>query len=197
MMDKSELQRQMGFLMEIDKLKTVLRRAYISDSSRRENSAEHSWHMAMAAMVLAEYSVEKVDISKVIKMALVHDIVEVDAGDISIYLRKDDPGVAERERNAAKRIFGLLPPRQQEQFLAIQAEFDEGTTPEARFARALDRLLPVTLNYVTQGKTWREGGTTYEQVIGVNQRIKEASPDLWEHELSMINESVEKGYLRK
>ena len=194
-MDKNELKRQMDFLIEIDKLKTVLRRAYISDSSRRENSAERSWHMAMAAMVLAEHSPERVDVNRVVKMVLVHDIVEIDAGDIAIYLRQSDPTVADRERQAAKRIFGLLPPEQGREFLALHGEFEEQKTPEARLARALDRLLPVTLNYVTHGKTWKDLGVTYEQVWEVNHQAMEAFPQLWEYALSLINESVEKGYL--
>jgi putative hydrolase of HD superfamily len=187
----------MDFLIEIDKLKTVLRRAYITDSSRRENSAEHSWHMAMMAMTLAEHCPEGLDVNRTIRMALVHDIAEIDAGDVSVYLRQSDPAIAERERLGAKRIFGLLPQDQAQELLDLLSEFDESKTPESRFARALDRLMPLVHNYVTRGRRWREDGISYDQVYSVNQTVRDGSPELWEYAVSLINESVEKGYLRK
>jgi putative hydrolase of HD superfamily len=196
-MHAERLRKQMDFLIEIDKLKTVLRRAYITDSSRRENSAEHSWHMAMMALVLAEHSPDPLDVTRVVKMVLIHDVAEIDAGDTSVYVRQYDPGIEDRERLAAQRIFGLLPAEQAHELLELQSEFDERKTPESRFARALDRLMPLVHNYCTKGRRWKEDGITYEQVYAVNQTVRDGSPDLWEYACSLIQESLEKGYLRK
>jgi len=190
------LRRQMDFIIEIDKLKTVLRRAYIYDSSRRENSAEHSWHTAMMALVLAEHATGNMDLNRVIKMMLIHDIAEIDSGDISIYHRKSDPGYASREHKGAERIFGLLPSDQARELLEIQAEFEAGVTTEAKYARSLDRLMPLMHNYITGGRRWREDGITYEQVYEVNKKIEEGSPELWDYAISIINECVAKGYLK-
>ncbi|OGO38449.1 MAG: phosphohydrolase [Chloroflexi bacterium RBG_16_57_8] len=196
-MDMERLKKQIDFLIEIDKLKTVLRRAYIADASRRENSAEHSWHMAMMAMTLAEHGPDGLDVNRVIKMVLIHDVAEIDAGDTSVYLRASDPGIADREKLAAKRIFGLLPLEQAQELLELQSEFDERKTSESRFAGALDRLMPLVHNYATKGRRWREDGITYEQVYAVNQTVREGSQELWEYACSLINECVEKGYLQK
>jgi putative hydrolase of HD superfamily len=190
------LRRQMDFIIEIDKLKTVLRRAYISDSSRRENSAEHSWHTAMMALVLADHTPAGVDLNRVLKMMLIHDIAEIDAGDVSIYHRDSDPGYAGREAEGAKRIFSLLPPDQARELLEIQVEFETGETAESKFARSLDRLIPLIHNYCTGGKRWREDGITYEQVFEVNKKVGDGSPDLWDYAVSIINECVSRGYLR-
>lgn len=194
-MPEDRLSKQIEFLVEIDKLKTVFRRSYIVDSSRRENSAEHSWHVAMMAMVLAEYVQEKVDQYHAIKMLLVHDLVEIDAGDTNIYEKQAALGRSEREKRAASRIFGLLPQDQCQEILRIWIEFENGTTPEAKFARAVDRLIPLIHNYCTQGKRWKEDGITYQQVFAVNQTIRELSPRLWEFAISIIDECVSKGYL--
>ena len=191
------LRRQMDFVIEIDKLKTVLRRAYISDSSRRENSAEHSWHTAMMALILVEYCPEDIDLNRVLKMMLIHDIAEIDAGDISIYHRKSDPGYARRETEGAKRIFGLLPLDLAKDLLDIQAEFEVGVTAESKFTRSLDRLIPLIHNYCTGGRRWREDGITYEQVYEVNRKVGEGSPELWDYAVSIINECVEEGYLKR
>lgn len=195
MMDK--LSRQMDFLIEIDKLKTVLRRAYITDASRRENSAEHSWHVAMMAMILAEHGNEDIDLHRVIKMLLIHDIPEIDAGDTSVYARVSEPGIAGREILGADRIFSLLPADQAQELREIWSEFEQGKTVESKFARALDRLIPLMHNYCTQGKRWKEDGITYEQVLAINQPIREGSQELWEYALSIIDQCVAKGYLLK
>lgn len=140
--DPSRLRRQLDFILEIDKAKAVLRRSRLLDGSRRENDAEHAWHLAVMALVLAEYANEPIDLSRVVKMLLVHDIVEIDAGDTFIYDDSDPAAKAERERQAAHRIFGLLPADQQQELLALWEEFEARRTADARFAAALDRLQP-------------------------------------------------------
>ncbi|UCB42493.1 MAG: HD domain-containing protein [Dehalococcoidales bacterium] len=194
-MAEERLLKQIDFLMEIDRLKTVFRRAYITDTSRRENSAEHSWHVATTAMVLAEHCQEEIGLLQVVKMLLVHDIVEIDAGDTGIYDSIGTVDKAEREGRAAERLFSLLPVEQAQELRGLWDEFEEGTTPEAQFARALDRLMPLLHNYYTQGKRWLEDGITYEQVLAVNQSIREGSEQLWDFALSMVEESVLRGYL--
>jgi len=194
-MTEDRLNKQIEFIIEIDKLKTVFRRAYIADSSRRENSAEHSWHVATMAVILAEYCKGDVELLRVIKMLLLHDIVEVDAGDTGIYDTIAGQDKAERETRAADRLFSLLPNEQAEELRDIWNEFEVGSSPEAKFARALDRLIPLIHNYYTQGRRWKEDGITHAQVLAVNQIIKENSPKLWDFTFSMINECVSKGYL--
>lgn len=194
-MIENRLTRQVDFLVEIDKLKTVFRRAYIADASRRENSAEHSWHIAMMAMILAEYCQQDVDLFSVIKMLLIHDIVEIDAGDTGIYDHVAALDKTERETLAAERVFSLLPIDQAKELRKIWDEFEQGASPEARFARAMDRLIPLIHNYYTQGKRWKEDGITHAQVLAANQTIREGSQELWEFALSLIDESVSRGYL--
>jgi len=196
-MTENRLTRQVDFLVEIDKLKTVLRRAYIADASRRENSAEHSWHIAMMAMILAEYCHQDVDLFSVIKMLLIHDIVEIDAGDTGIYDHVAALDKNERETLAAERVFSLLPPDQAKELRKIWDEFEQGASSEARFARAMDRLIPLIHNYYTQGKRWKEDGITHAQVLTANQTIREGSQELWEFAFSLIDESVSRGYLLK
>ena len=196
-MTENRLTRQIDFLVEIDKLKTVLRRAYIADASRRENSAEHSWHIAMMAMILAEYCQQDVDLFRVIRMLLIHDIVEIDAGDTGIYDHVAALDKTERETRAAERVFNLLPLDQAEELRKIWDEFEQGASPEAKFARAMDRLIPLIHNYYTQGKRWKEDGITHAQVLTANQTIQEGSQKLWDFALSLIDESVSRGYLPK
>src|SRR6516165_1178949 len=136
------LRRQLEFILEIDRLKSVLRRSYLIDSDRHENSAEHSWHLGVAAMVLAEHAKEKIDVGKVIHLVLVHDLVEIDAGDTFIYDDAANVGKAAREQKAANRLFGLLPEEQAQTFMALWREFEHRQTPESKFAFALDRLMP-------------------------------------------------------
>ena len=191
------LAKQIGFILEIDRLKTILRRTYILHADRRENSAEHSWHLAILAVVLAEYSNEPVDVGRVVKMAVIHDIVEVDAGDTFIY---DDAGNARKaaaEQRAADRIFGLLPSDQAGEFRAIWDEFEAGVTPESRLARAIDRLMPLLHNFHTSGRAWRENGITADRVLDRNKTIADGSRVLWEFARGLINEAVESGFLKK
>ncbi|TCP55489.1 putative hydrolase of HD superfamily [Tumebacillus sp. BK434] len=190
------LRQQMEFLVEIDKLKSVSRRAYLMNGSRNENDAEHSWHLALMVMMLQEHANEpSVDLLRVVKMVLVHDIVEIDAGDVSAYDAAGQAGKEERERAAAKRIFGLLPAEQGAELLALWLEFEERETAEAKFAAALDRLAPLLHNYQTEGQTWQEHGITLEMVLARNSQIAQGSERLWEYAQELIRESVEKGYL--
>ena len=163
-MNNDRLTQQLQFILEIDRLKSVLRRSLLLEDHRRENSAEHSWHLAMKALVLAEHANEPLDLLHTLKLLLVHDIVEIDAGDTYAYDPDGHEGKSDRERMAAARIFGLLPAEQASEYSAIWEEYEAQQTPEARFALALDRLMPLLHNYHTGGITWRENRVTRAQV---------------------------------
>ena len=191
----SRLSEQIRFLLEIDRLKGVLRRSLVLDGSRRENDAEHSWHLAVMAAVLAEYGPSGADLRRVMRMLLVHDVVEIDAGDTYCYDAAACETQAEREVLAADRIFALLPADQAKEIRGLWEEFEARRTPEARFAAALDRVQPVLLNFHTQGRAWREHGVTRGQVIERNKHIEAGAPVLWEYVRGLIEEAVERGYL--
>jgi 5'-deoxynucleotidase YfbR-like HD superfamily hydrolase len=184
------LGRQLEFILEIDRLKSVLRQSYLIDSDRHENSAEHSWHLAVAAMVLAEHAKEKIDVGKVTRLVLVHDLVEIDAGDTFIYDDAANVGKAAREQEAANRLFGLLPKEQAQTFLALWREFEDRKTPEAKFAFALDRLMPILHNVFTQGRSWKEHGIRQEQALTKNRPIEAGSPVLWRAVESLITQTL-------
>lgn len=191
------LVRQLDFLREIDRLKTVLRQTVLTDKSRRENSAEHSWHLAVMAGLLQEHANEPgLDVGRVIRMVLIHDIVEIDAGDTFAYDTAGHADKAEREERAAERLFGLLPDDQRAEIMDLWREFEDRTTPEAKFAAALDRLQPMMHNYLTEGHTWRQHGITAGQVLARNRHIAEGSEALWRFAEQMINDAVDKGYLQ-
>ncbi len=192
----SRLSRQIEFSLEIDKLKGVLRQTILLDSSRQENAAEHSWHIAVMAGLLREYAVERVDIDRVIKMLLVHDLVEIDAGDVMIYDRARREEMKKREEQAARRIFGLLPADQAKEMRILWDEYEARQTPEARFAFAMDRIQPLLHNLNTQGLMWRKHGISRDQVIEVNRPIRDAVPALWEYLSALIDEAAAKGCLR-
>lgn len=194
-MEADRLHQQIHFIVEIDRLKSVLRRTYLVHAARRENSAEHSWHVAIAALLLAEYANERIDVLRVVKMLLIHDIVEIEAGDTFVYDEAALVDQAERERQAADQIFSRLPEDQAKELRALWEEFDAGTTPEAKFAVALDRLLPLLHNYHTQGKSWQEHGITSDRVIAYNARIHEGSARLWQFARALIEDAVAKGHL--
>jgi putative hydrolase of HD superfamily len=194
-MNSVRLAQQIQFIIEIDKLKQVIRRSYLIGGKRLENSAEHSWHIAVMAMILAEYATEPVDLLRVIKMLLVHDIVEIDAGDTYVYDEASLVSQAERERLAAERLFGLLPEDQAREFDQLRLEFDARQTPEAKFARALDRLMPLLHNYHSQGKSWQENGIRQAQVLALTGIVADGSDELWQFARSLIEEAVVKGYL--
>jgi putative hydrolase of HD superfamily len=194
-MTNDRLHDQIRFILEIDKLKGVLRRSYLVDETRRENSAEHSWHVAVMAIVLAEYANEPVDVSRVVRMLLVHDIVEVDAGDTFVYDTAGADAKADREWRAAERLFGLLPGEQGDELRSLWEEFESARTPDARFAAALDRMMPVLHNIHTGGRAWRENGVTADMVIGRNSRMADGSRELWEYARGLIERAVESGDL--
>jgi putative hydrolase of HD superfamily len=189
------LTRQIAFLLEIDKLKSIFRRTYLLDETRHENSAEHSWHLAMMALVLSEHANVPVDPLRVLRMLLVHDIVEIDADDTYIYDTVGAQDKAEREQEAAQRIFGLLPPDQETEMHALWEEFEARATPEARFAAALDRLMPMLHNAHTQGRSWREHGIVSSQVLDRNSHIAEGSESLWDYARSVVQEAIRQGFL--
>lgn len=190
------LGRQLRFIREIDRLKSVLRQTTLVDASRRENSAEHSWHLAMMAVTFGEHAPPGADLSRVVTMLLLHDIVEIDAGDTFIYAPAATLAESERaERAAADRIFALLPPDQAEQFRACWDEFEERRTAEARFARALDRLQPMLANYHTGGGTWRSHGVTADQVLAKVRLIEDGSATLGGYARQLIADAVERGIL--
>lgn len=188
------LDRQIEFLCAIDELKRVQRQTTLLDGSRRENSAEHSWHLALYAIVLAEYG-GGLDVHRVLRMVLVHDIVEIDAGDTFIYDEAGQADKQDRERRAADRLFALLPADQGGRLRAAWEEFEERRTPEARFAYAIDRLQPLLHNHRTAGAAWRRHGITAGQVAAKNAPIAAGAPRLWKLARSLIAESVRRGDL--
>lgn len=196
-MNSSILLQQINFIKEIDKIKYIQRKTRLINSDRPENDAEHSWHLAVMALVLAEHSKVPVEVLKVVKMVLIHDIVEIDAGDTFIYdTTKSHENTAD-ERQAAQRIFGMLPPEQADEFITLWEEFEAGETPEAKFAKAMDRLEPLLQNTSNNGGTWREFDVDYATVYAKKKVIAEGSDSLWEFAEQLLEESVEKGILRK
>jgi len=196
-MSTEALLRQISFIKEIDKLKYIQRKTSLFNSDRNENDAEHSWHLAMMTIVLAQHSDKPVDVLKVLKMVLIHDIVEIDAGDTFMYDTQKDHTNTDEELAAAKRIFGLLPEGQAAEFIAIWQEFEEGKTDEAKFARSMDRLEPLLQNTSNNGGTWREFDVPYRKVYQKKKVIREGSSTIWEYAEGLINESVEKGILKR
>lgn len=196
MSDPSDrIARQLRFVVEIDRLKSVLRRTLITDATRLENSAEHSWHIAVMAALLHEHAAEPVDVLRTVRMLLVHDVVEIDAGDTFGYDVAGHLDKEERERRAADRLFGLLPEDQAGELRALWDEFETGATPEARFALAMDRMQPLLNNFHTQGGTWRQHGITRAQVLRRMDPIREAASALWPYVLRVIEESCAAGYI--
>jgi len=189
------LQQQIQFLVEIDKLKHIIRRSPLIGEKRLENSAEHSWHVTMLAFVLLEHSNEALDLLRVIKMLLIHDIVEIDAGDTFLYDPTANQDKLEREEEAAQRIFGLLPEDQAQEMHRLWAEFEAKETPEAKFAAALDRLMPLLHSYNAQGRNWQQHGVKADQVYNHNRSIGNGSDTLWTYAQTIINEALAQGYL--
>ena len=173
---------QMKFIEEVDKLKTIGRQSYITNGERKENDAEHSWHLALMAVFLSEYAKEEVDVLQVISMVLIHDLVEIDAGDTYAYDTEGNKTKRAREEAAAKRIFGLLPEDQEKKLWDLWEEFEANETPEANFANALDRIQPIMLNHKSQGKAWAEHGVELSQILSRNVNIQKGAPKLWEYD---------------
>lgn len=192
----ARLAQQIRFIVEVDKLKEIFRQTLLTQSRRRENDAEHSWHLCLMVIVLAEHAnTPSVDILRVLKMLLINDIVEIDAGDTFAYDTVRMADQHEREARAADRIFGLLPADQSADFRALWDEFEARATPEARFAAAVDRFQPVLQNCLTDGAAWRQHGVTSERVIARNRPIADGAAAVWAHAAQMIAGAVKAGHL--
>jgi putative hydrolase of HD superfamily len=191
----SRLTAQLAFVLEADRLKRVERRSYLADGSRRENSAEHSWHLALMAMVLAEHAGTPVDLLRVVQMLLIHDLVEIDVGDTFVYDEAGRADKSELEAVAARRVFGQLPGAQSQELLALWEEYEAKATANAKFAHALDRLEPLMLNHASGGASWTEHGITADRVREVNRHIADGSPALWDAARALIADSVARGSL--
>ena len=191
------LKKQFEFIHEIDKIKYILRQTRLINSDRRENDAEHSWHLAMMAIVLSEYSNKPIDLLKVLKMVLIHDIVEIDAGDVFFYDKTQSHDNRQEEYDAAVRIFGLLPEDQGKELMNLWLEFEDCKTDEAKFAKVVDRMEPLLQNASNQGGTWVEHDVRYDEVLKSKLIMKDAATLLWDHAVAILDESVAKGILKK
>jgi putative hydrolase of HD superfamily len=192
-MNKERFEKQIAFILEADKEKNILRQTHITGYARRENDAEHAWHMAMMIYLLKEYSNEEFDVAKAMMMALIHDIVEIDAGDTYAYDTAALVTQKEREERAAERIYGLLPDDQRDELRALFEEFEAGESAEARFAKTMDNFQPLLLNDSNGGADWREHKVTKSQVVGRQQKSVIGSKDIWEYTSALIDKNVQKG----
>ena len=190
------LEQQMRFLLEADKSKEIVRQTYLADGSRKENDAEHSWHLALMCAILSEYANEKIDVGRTMAMVLVHDLVEIDAGDTYAYDEAGNADKRQRELAAAERIFRLLPEDQAVWMRGLWDEFEEGTTPEAKFANTLDKIHPVLLNDASGGRSWREHQVEEARILARNVHTPEGSKILWEYARGRIQKNVENGNIR-
>jgi len=193
---KDRFRQQIEFILEVDKLKNVLRKTILMDRSRRENSAEHSWHIALMVLILSEYAKDSaVDLFRVMKILLVHDLIEIDAGDTYCYDDQGRKDQARREKNAADRIFNLLPADQAMTLRALWDEFEERKTLESKFANALDRLQPFLHNYFTEGQIWQENNIKSAQVKVRMHPVDDGAPILWNYVSALIDDGVKQGFL--
>lgn len=191
------LEKQLKLLIELDQLKNVLRRTRVkSAEGRLENSGEHSWHVALMAVLMEEHANAPVDICRVMKMLLIHDVVEIDAGDTFVYDTAASKEQAEKEIKAAERLFGMLPREQGKELLALWHEFEAAQTDDAKYAKALDRLIPMLLNYHNDGQSWQEHGVTREQALTINKKIELGSVTLWDKAKEIIEDATDKGWLK-
>lgn len=193
----TRLEQQLAFILEIDKVKQIFRQNYLADASRRENDAEHSWHIALMAILLKEYAAEEVDVSRVMTMVLIHDLVEIDAGDTYAYDEEGAVTKSEREQRAADRIFGLLPEDQGTYFRALWDEFEEYETPDARYAHLLDNFQPFLLNNAAGGISWVEHQVHKWQICKRNEKTGETSPEIWDYMEGVIRENIAKGNIKE
>ena len=191
------MDRQINFILELDKEKNILRQTHLTGHGRRENDAEHSWHLAVMAYLLKEYANEPIDIARVMIMCLIHDAVEIDAGDTYAYDKEGLSTQKEREAKAADRIFGLLPADQRDEFRGIFEEFEANETPEARFAHAMDNFQPLLLNNSNNGGDWKEHDVCLEQVLGRQNKIKLGSEEIFARTMEILEDNVKKGTLKK
>lgn len=192
----TRLEQQLAFIVELDKLKYILRQSMLMDRSRRENSAEHSWHLAVMAILLAEYASEPVDVTRVMKMLLIHDVVEIDAGDTFAYDTVNIATQNHREQRAADRLFGMLPAEQRDEVRALWEEFEHRATPESKYANALDRLQPLLQNFYSGGQSWRKHGISREQVIDRMRPVEIGIPQVWPTVMKIIDDACAAGYVK-
>jgi len=190
-----DIEKQLNFIIEIDKLKTITRRSKIIHDDRYENDAEHSWHLAMMALVLHKQANADIDLFKVVKMLLIHDLVEIYAGDTFAYDAKGREDQFDRELKAAEKLFGMLPPELHDEFMGLWLEFEKKESNEAQFALALDRLQPIMLNHQNRGYTWKLYNVTKEQVLNRNREIEKGSESLWKYARHIVEKSAEQGFL--
>lgn len=196
-MKKQRLEQQIDFCREIDKEKMIKRQTYLTDALTKENDAEHAWHMAVMTLILSEYANEKIDVLRTISMLLIHDIVEIDAGDTFAYDEERKKFQTEKEQKAAGRIFGMLPEDQREFFRSLWDEFEAGETPEAKFAHTMDNFQPVMLNAAVGGKGWGDWGTPFSKILKRNENTHEGSDILWEYSLkNFIMPHVDNGVIK-
>lgn len=195
MTDTDRLSRQLAFSLELDKLKTILRQTLLADSSRQENDAEHSWHVAMMAVLLAEHAPQGADPLRASRMLLFHDVVEIDAGDTFIHDEAGNADKAEREQRAADRLYGMLPADQAAELRALWQEYEDRATATAKFADALDRLQPIMNNFATEGGTWKPNHVTADKVLKLVARIRAGAPALGDYAETLVFEAVRRGYL--
>lgn len=194
---RNRLERQMAFALELDKEKLIGRQNYLSDGQRKENDAEHAWHLAIMTLLLSEYANEPIDVLHTVAMVLMHDVVEIDAGDTYAYDENGKASQAEREMKAAKRIYNMLPEDQARKYMDLWLEFEEQKTPEARFARTMDNIQPLILNVAANGRSWLENGIHLSQVLGRNRHTASGSEELWQHAFNnLIKPSVDEGWLK-
>ena len=191
-MDRERFKKQLDFVLEIDKEKEIYRQTHIKGYKRQENDAEHAWHMAIMIYLLKEYANEEFDVAKAMMMALIHDIVEIDAGDTYAYDTKNLATQEEREEKAANRIFGMLPDEQKKEMLDLFYEFEEGKTPEAKFAKTMDNFQPILLNDSNNGKDWRVHQIKKSQVVNRQKSSQLGSKDIWEYTSELIEKNVKK-----
>ena len=197
MLEQERLEKQIRFIVEVDKVKNIFRQTYLADGKRKENDAEHAWHMAVMTILLSEYANERIDVLKTVTMLLIHDIVEIDAGDTYCYDYELGKSQREREVKAANRIYALLPDDQGKKLRALWDEFEANETPEAHFAHAMDCLQPTMLNDATNGEMWKKNGIKLSQVLKRNEYTEKGSKTLWDYQLNeLILKNVEKGNLK-
>ena len=195
-MDMERLKKQMDFILEIDKEKNIRRQSLISDASRQETDAEHAWHLAVMCALLSEYSNEKIDVAHTMLMVLMHDLVEIDAGDTYAYDEEGNKSKAERELKAADRIYNLLPLDQAKMARELWDEFEAMDTPEARFANTLDKIQPVFLNDAAGGISWTRHGVYIDQILKRDARVHEGSEELWKYTKKILDKNVENGNIK-
>ncbi len=195
-MDKERFEKQLAFILEVDKEKNILRQTHLSGYVRQENDAEHAWHIALMIYLLKEYANEDFDLAKAMVMALIHDIVEIDAGDTYAYDLQELETQSQREEVAANRIFGLLPSDQKERLIDLFREFEEGKTPEARFAHVMDNLQPILLNDYNNGKDWRKHDVSKDKVLNRQKTTQLGSNEIWEFTKELIERNVKKGNIK-